>query len=216
MPVVWPDGKYGLPKSKLGCPDTAGLNFTSGWRKHDTEDYNSNNFFSSPLNLAGWFNKNDLQHEFCIKEVHTASHQYHTSTWPQGFYCIYKHGNCPIGFTESELYWHDEEYHNKNEAGGTLPDGVYNKDTWIYYCCRNDEPRGSTWPIDLPTGHPFYLIRSGGYCQVVRGMEVSEEWIRWDDEDNDENFIDKRKGYITPDDTGGNKDHFLHFCYYYN
>ena len=48
---------------------------------------------------------------------------------------------------------------------GTLPDGVYNRNTRIYFCCRNDGP--ADLPIVLPTTVPFYLLKFGDQCQQV-------------------------------------------------
>ena len=50
-------------------------------------------------------------------------------------------------------------------ATGVLPDGSYNKNTKIQYCCRND---GSTErPVQLPSSAPFYLYKLGDACQEV-------------------------------------------------
>jgi len=48
---------------------------------------------------------------------------------------------------------------------GTLPDGVYNRNTRIFFCCRNDGP--ASLPIVLPTSAPFYLLKFGDQCQKV-------------------------------------------------
>lgn len=40
------------------------------------------------------------------------------------------------GFAEGYVYWDDEDLPNHNNKGGTLPDGDYDKNTRIYYCCR--------------------------------------------------------------------------------
>ena len=48
---------------------------------------------------------------------------------------------------------------------GTVPDGVYDRNTKIYYCCRDDGH--FTTPIVLPTEVPFYLIKKGEHCQQV-------------------------------------------------
>ena len=211
LPIVWPDGTYGLPKTWSGCPNTNGVTFATGWCMQDTEDRHPN-LWSTPLHLAGIFKRSEITRHFCIKDIYIASNTYHTSTWPKGFYCINKYGNCPTGFTEGGIYWDDENHHNENKRSGTLPDGVYGRNTLIYYCCRKDEARGPTWPIYLPTGHPFYLIRIGGHCQKVGGMKVNDEWVYWNDEYKHNK--DKRIG-LYPDDDGGSKNHLLHYCYYY-
>jgi len=35
------------------------------------------------------------------------------------------------------LYWDDEDVGNANDFGGVMPDGEYDKDTRMYYCCRS-------------------------------------------------------------------------------
>ena len=48
---------------------------------------------------------------------------------------------------------------------GVLPDGTYDRNTKILYCCRND---GSTnKPLRLPNTSPFYLLKMGMTCQEV-------------------------------------------------
>lgn len=46
------------------------------------------------------------------------------------------HFDANIGFHESSVYWDDEDSNNANSHHGTLPSGVYDKNTRIYYCCR--------------------------------------------------------------------------------
>jgi len=48
---------------------------------------------------------------------------------------------------------------------GSLPDGVYNRNTRIYFCCRADGP--ASLAILLPTAVPFYLLKYGEHCQKV-------------------------------------------------
>ena len=180
----------------------------TGHREHDTEDSNSDNRWSNPLHLAGWFHKNNLQHEFCMKITSQANRSYRRATWPKGHYCIYKKSSCPSGFSLGSIYWDDEDNRNANSRGGTLPDGNYGRNTRIYYCCRTDGSYND--PIALPTSHPFFLLRKGGKCQKVLGMNVRDEWVHWDDEDN--RNIDSNSG-MHPDNTYPN--HLIHFCYYY-
>ena len=115
------------------------------------------------------------------------------------------------GFKYGWIKWDDENTQNHNKHGGSLPDGFYNRDTIIYFCCRNDGDAKT--PIFLPVDKPFYLLKSSDECQQVAGMTVSEEFFRWDD--NDEHNKDKVGGR-TPTDTGGRRDHKLHYCYYSN
>jgi len=55
---------------------------------------------------------------------------------------------------------------------GTLPDGVYNRNTKIFFCCRSDGP--ADLPIILPTAVPFYLLKFDDRCQKV-GTGQSEQ-----------------------------------------
>ena len=49
---------------------------------------------------------------------------------------------------------------------GTTPDGEYDRNTRIYFCCRNDGP--ATRAIELPTTSPFHLLKWGDQCQKVQ------------------------------------------------
>ena len=43
----------------------------------------------------------------------------------------------PLGFDDGYIKWDDEnKLPSANSATGTLPDGVYDIDTTVYYCCR--------------------------------------------------------------------------------
>ena len=65
-----------------------------------------------------------------------------------------------------------------------LPDGVYNKDTKIFYCCRTDGDKFK--PVSLPVLNPFYLMAyNSSECQRVYGALATKEFIRYDNEDSD-------------------------------
>jgi hypothetical protein len=202
VPIEWPSGTYGLVRpSGSGCPS----GWNSGYRYHDTEDSDSNNQWSSTLHLAGFRAKNNMRWEFCMKLFDNGiGYQ-----WPKGQYCILKKSSCPHGFHDGWIFWDDEDHDNRNSAGGTLPDGTYDKNTKMGFCCRTDGNPDRA--ILLPTSKPFILVAATNRCQKVRGMSTYPQWFRWDDEDNDN--IDSRSGKA-PYDTGGSKDHKLHFCYY--
>ena len=136
---------------------------------------------------------------------------YHLSNWPKGHYCIYKKGTCPSGFKEGWVHWDDEDDDNHNAKSGILPDGTYNHDTEIRFCCRRDGI-SYTYPIHLPKSKPFYLLRIGGYCQTVAGMLVTEEWIRWDSEDSSNH---EGRGGVHPDTGNESHNNHLYFCYYH-
>ncbi|XP_052220881.1 uncharacterized protein LOC127837669 [Dreissena polymorpha] len=210
VPVTWPTGTYGMMKTSSGCP-TGGAAWQSGWRYQDTEDQSPSNQYTAGIEgyLAGSFANNNLRTEFCMKtQAHFTDFDVN---WPSGTYCILKQGSCPPGFQIGYLYWDDDDDSNKNGAGGTLPDGSYTENTGIYYCCRNDGSPYSS--ITLPTDRPFVLVRYGDTCQAVHGMHVRELFLRWDDEDT--NNQDSGWG-IRPFDDGGGNNHALRFCYYYS
>ena len=99
---------------------------------------------------------------------------------------------------------------NKNEHEGVLPDGVFDKNTKIFFCCRSDG-RSNT-PIKMPDDTPFVLYRYRGQCQTVANMKLKEDFIEWNNE-----FLwfnsDEKSGFY-PDDDGGSMKHRLHYCHY--
>ena len=64
----------------------------------------------------------------------------------------------------------DERENTADNVVGSVPDGVYDGNTLLYYCCREDAP--SSTPIKLPLTSPFYLLRDffAGDCQTVEGL----------------------------------------------
>lgn len=93
---------------------------------------------------------------------------------------------CHTGLENAEVIWIDESRNNKNSISGQLPDGVYDNEkppyTKIEYCCRTDGY--ATNAIYLPTDSPFVLLKSNTHlCQKVKGMQVTSEYFRWDNED---------------------------------
>jgi len=131
-----------------------------------------------------------------------------------GQYCIFKQEDCPTGFQEGYVFWDDEDNKNMNKKGGTLPDGVYDKDTLIYYCCRGDGDKLK--PVLLPVISSFYLFTSRqsnsseSECQRVEGAVATEEYIRFDNEDSGNK--DRWNGSY-PYGAGIN-DHRIVYCYY--
>ena len=117
------------------------------------------------------------------------------------------------GFTEGWIQWDDEDgLDNSNEAYGSLPDGVYDKNTLLYFCCREDGAFDTA--IDLPTANPFFLLqRNRDGCQRVNGMNVALEYFKWDGENDWVDFNDYEGG-MTPYNGGYDDDHKLYFCYY--
>jgi len=45
-----------------------------------------------------------------------------------------------LGFVLHTIYWNDEDGSNNNDVGGVLPDGVYDTDTTVHFCCRQVKP----------------------------------------------------------------------------
>jgi hypothetical protein len=54
-------------------------------------------------------------------------------------------------------------------VNGSVPDGMYDKDTGFFFCCRFDGDIET--PIILPKEEPFVLFKANGStdCQSVRG-----------------------------------------------
>lgn len=201
----WPDGTYSLPQAAQGCP----MRWSSGWRFQDNQNTGNGNSWS-PSDLASYMRMNlgpDYRTYYCTK---TSAGNTGSSVWPRGHYCVARYGgSCPSGFSNGSIRWDDEDSSNGNAEQGTLPDGSYDSDTKIYYCCRSD---GSTSvEIQLPTSQPFILYRHGGTCQTVRGMTVRQLHIHFDDEDSLN--INECVGTY-PDDSSCDSNHDIYFCYY--
>ena len=201
----WPYGKFAMPRPADGCP----RGFRVGSRYQDNEDNSNRNSKSVGVEtrMKVVIDRN-LRMNYCVKK--TTSGPLSPRSWPAGRYCIARKGSrCPGGFRTGSVYWDDEDNRNANSFYGTLPDGVYNRNTKIYYCCRSD---GSTSrAIRLPTTNNFYLYRYGSTCQRVSGMRVYTDTIYTDDEDNRNN---NRCTGSHPAGTCG-RNIRLYFCYYY-
>eukprot|EP00057_Strongylocentrotus_purpuratus_P014522 XP_011668996.1 PREDICTED: uncharacterized protein LOC575120 [Strongylocentrotus purpuratus] len=95
IPITWPKGKYTLPKPTTGCPN-AHFTFPDGYRYHDTEDKDSNNHWSSSNHLAGYKNKNNMEHWFCSKT--REEEDIYDWAFQPGKYCVMRKGSsCPAG-----------------------------------------------------------------------------------------------------------------------
>ncbi|XP_071798842.1 uncharacterized protein [Asterias amurensis] len=208
--IAWPKGTYALPKPVSLCPYNH-YNWKTGFRYHDTQDTLPNNQWSDPLHLLGPYYHNNMQQNFCVKT------DYQTSAldpeWEKGNYCIMKKGeHCPNkGFNEGWIKWDDQNLFNKNKHGGVMPEGVYDRNTKIYFCCREDGD--VTTPIVLPSEEPFFLFRKHNTCQRVLGMKVHEEWFKWDGEDDFIDFTKYREGSV-PDLESKGDNHKIMYCYY--
>ena len=107
------------------------------------------------------------------------------------------------------VYWDDDFFRNKNSKGGTLPDGEYDRNTKIYFCCKTDGEKDA--PILLPSKSPFYLLAyKSAKCQMVKWAIATVEWIYYETED------------LSNDDEGvgaypykaGKSHPTIYYCYY--
>lgn len=205
--MQWPNGRYSLPQAtQPGCP----TGWSSGYVHQDNEDSRNANVWSpSDLHVLMRIDLGtDYTTHYCSKTSYGGSGPSH---WPSGRYCIARYGgSCPSGFSNGKIVWDDEDDNNVNSRQGSIPDGEYDTNTRIHYCCRSD---GSTSVgMRLPTSQPFILYRYGGTCQQVRGMTVKQLHVHFDDEDSNGN--DNSCSGSHPDDSSCDRDHDLYFCYY--
>ena len=203
--VQWPDGTYSLPKPARECP---GSGWSTGSRHQDNEDSNNANSYT-PSNFKNYM-KIDLGRNiktyYCTKTFGGNS----GFVWPKGNYCIARRGgNCPSGFKTGSIYWDDEDDGNANSFEAPLPDGTYNTNTLVEFCCRNDE--SAVKEIILPPTKPFILYRHNRICQRIKGMNNAVPlWLKTDDEDSSNR--NNCSGDHPDANCGGN--HELFFCYY--
>ncbi|XP_072022648.1 uncharacterized protein, partial [Amphiura filiformis] len=148
---------------------------------HDTEDDNPRNVWSTPCHLSGSKGTSSMDQDFCMKTIDRADID--DRRWPAGQYCIYRKGGiCPAGMTGGTVYWDDENDSNRNSASGVLPDGYFNSNTRIYFCCQTSGYANN--PIYLPTENNFMLFKYNSQCQQVHGMQATSEFFTWDTEDS--------------------------------
>ncbi|XP_078616716.1 uncharacterized protein LOC144884998 isoform X2 [Branchiostoma floridae x Branchiostoma japonicum] len=186
----WPTGTYGLPKTTDGCP--------FGWDEGHYEFKGDNIFHlqqNPPVHFSESLSNNTLVQGHCMKTTPGDSDY----RWPKGSYCILKLGRCPLGFGWGKLGFPG------GTKAGVVPDGSSDgATTETEYCCRNDG--FASLPIRLPPNPAFYLLRFGGDCQQVEGMDVREEWIEY-----------MGNGYragVIPDDSGDDNSQKLYYCLY--
>ncbi|XP_044163813.1 uncharacterized protein LOC122948184, partial [Acropora millepora] len=203
-----PAGTYGIPKPVSGCPIADGFQWMTGSRSQDTNNNESKNNKSASFHLDAVVDQEKVKRSFCLK-TSTAKDQ-NRNMWPSGQYCIYKRGNCPDGLNDGFVYWDDDDNRkNKNSKSGTLPDGTYNNNTRIKFCCRTDGNKNK--PVVLPTKEPFYLLAyNSTRCQMVKWTVSSLEWIYYDTEDS--NNRDNREGAFPYN--AATQDPTIYYCYY--
>ncbi|XP_033103765.1 uncharacterized protein LOC117106502 [Anneissia japonica] len=203
IPITWPQGTYGLTQPKVGCPLTPHFNWHTGWRKHDTEKRNG---WSDGNHFVGPYWENDMYDHFCMK--HDTKVTEYDWTWPDGEYCVYQAGTtCPSNLKSGAIFW-DNKNSGDNSYGGSVPEGTYDHNTKMYFCCQNDG--FTTNQIYLPTDSPFYLFPFKNQCQQVVGMTASMEWFYFDNENTSND--DYKIGYYPYSD--GDKAHKIRYCYY--
>ena len=72
------------------------------------------------------------------------------------------------------VHWDDEDLSNSNKVGGEVPDGYYDDNTDIDYCCQTSG--FATNPIYLPVDNNFFLLKYNHQCQEVRDASKSYTW----------------------------------------
>ena len=154
------------------------------------------------------------QELLCVSEKRRHYHRIKIRVWFSicilGKYCVYKKGEtCPLTLSPGSVKWDDENKNNQGEKEGTLPEGEYDRDTIIKYCCSTSGD--ANVPISLPTLKPFFLLAYGSsQCQQVKWAVTSKEWIRFDTEDRGNS--DREWGAYPYG--AGIKDHNITYCYY--
>ena len=198
---IWPRGTFSLPEPTNGCP----VPNTGGFNSICARDQSaSGRELSSPFHLRSFLSSSTCLF-YCTFTTSSGGRD-----WPPGSYCVArKGGSCPNGFNEGSVFWDNVDVINSNFNLGIVPDGVYDCNTRIYYCCRNDSSIDVS--IALPTATPFILLReSADGCQQVKDMSVSEEWVLTDDENTlNRNELNGHHPYVE-----GTTDFKIFFCYY--
>ena len=134
---------------------------------------------------------------------------YYYSVLSAGQYCVYQKGQCPKGLKSGYVFWDDDNFRNQNDRGGTLPDGKYDMNTKIYFCCKTDGDKDD--PILLPSKYPFFLLAyNAAKCQMVKWAIGTVEWIYYDTED----WSNADYGVEAYPYEAGKKHPTIYYCYY--
>ena len=119
--------------------------------------------------------------------------------------------------SSGSVKWDDEDDFPRrvNDRGGQLPDGTYDRDTTINYCCRTN----GNWydSIELPVMKPFYLLTSNSLsspkCQMVKWAKSRMEYILFDTEDdNNRDNLSGNHVFVNTSDSFGRLN--FYYCYY--
>ena len=225
IPLNWPNGRYALPAAKDGCPQ----HWSEGYRTQSTGDtYDWSSGITNRIDVK--FNGDTITSRYCVKTKIEKDLGYGFD-WPEGSYCIARReGSCPpmtpsfggnpaprSSFQQGNITWDDKKScilrNNNNKKWGRLPDGKFDKNTVIDFCCRSDG-RSST-PMMLPINQPFVLYRYGGRCQAVNGTTVQEDFVQFDSQSC---VYSKNKCAGAHPDLEGTcgkvEDHKIYLCYY--
>ncbi|XP_046842956.1 cubilin-like isoform X2 [Xenia sp. Carnegie-2017] len=214
----WPNGNFGLPNTISGCPGGLESGWREGWRfQHMENDKNrklsSSASFKNHFRIAFHITKMDMIQYFCMLDQIGNN----SKSWPRGTYCVYKSSNaCPNGMSSNgTVKWDNENTNNVNVRKGRLPDGIYDKDTTINYCCQTN----GNWydSIELPVIKPFYLLTSNSLsspkCQMVKWATSQMEYILFDTEDdNNSDNLSGNHVFVDTSDSSGRKK--FYYCYY--
>ena len=83
--VIWPEGSYGLPRAKSGCPKTDQFAWDQGWRLQNLD----NNWrkdraseLSNPFNMDASLVYELLSRAFCTKQKNNENSM--KRRWPKG------------------------------------------------------------------------------------------------------------------------------------
>ncbi|XP_048737411.2 uncharacterized protein LOC125652337 [Ostrea edulis] len=210
--MYWPQGPYGLLMPENGCPDDIPSAWSNGSRLHYS---NGRSMPSFSFHLYGNYSKITFQHFFCIHD-HPGDPfllpRYQTY-WDAGKYCIFRvSGQCPNGFQDGFIGMDDlNGLEFMQTMNGSVPDGVYDKDTGFFFCCRFDGDIDN--PIVLPKDEPFVLFKANGStdCQSVRGMVHQLEFFLFDDENINTKLY--QNGSL-PEVKRATNNTVIYFCYY--
>ena len=199
-----------MPRSN--CPGAIGFSWKKGQIYQDLENGGDRSTISPQSHLHAQLVSNDVMEFFCIKTDNTTALDSNRKPWPKGQYCIYRKGSgCPAGMLSGSVLWDDENGvsgKNTNWHYGELPDGVYNRDTKIFFCCHVSGSYHN--PVELPIDKPFYLIAFTTHCQEVLNAGHTMEYITYDTE-NDNNHNQRTFPYPYGAEFPNPR---IHYCYY--
>ncbi|XP_050388454.1 uncharacterized protein LOC126807724 [Patella vulgata] len=157
----WPGGTYSILRPENGCPE--GLK-EGKVVVHSTKSYNSNLW-----HLGSGYDGTKTEIQVCTSDEDNKSEV----PWEPGVYCILrKGGKCPAGFTESFIQYGET---TAPETTGAVPDGVFEQQTRLFFCCRSDGFQDLA--VRLPNTVPFALVSHSGTCQIIEGMGHQEEFF---------------------------------------